>query len=191
MKKFWLLLLIIPFGCGLNAQTRDTLQLALKEEITLGASFDPVPFYYGGWDFNFWGGYNRFKIRLARSLKYPSEFLTDINFENLNYNTTGFYLQYFPFTNSYRLNNLWFEIGGEKSAGNIRAKLTGGEGNFDEYFLTASIGYLWFFSYRFYLNPFVTAHLRVYGDKTIIINGYYYDTQKLYPEISIRIGYHF
>ena len=44
---------------------------------------------------------------------------------------------------------------------------------------------------NFYLNPWVAGHLRIGGDKNVIVDQSTFETKLLIPEISIKLGWHF
>lgn len=194
MKKL-LILFVLASVFNIKAQNvTDSTKGVLSwktSEFNAGVSIDPVAYYYGGYDGSFWLSYYYFKLRANYSLKYPPEFVNDGDFRNLAFKSFGVYFDYFPFTTGIRLNGIWFSLGAEASQGSVQNYYTETTGEFNDYFLTGSFGYLWFFSHSFYLNPFFAGHLRVLGDRNLEIDGSFYSTPRFIPEISVRIGYHF
>jgi hypothetical protein len=52
-------------------------------------------------------------------------------------------------------------------------------------------GYVWKFCRNFYLNPWAAAHLRIGGDKSVMVDGKEFKPSLLIPEGSLKIGWHF
>lgn len=195
MKLKIFLLVIVPF-IFTNAQfeDRDTLvyQSFTWEESSLkfGAELDVLPYFNKGYDLSLWTSYYLFKVNFDWALKYPADFVTNVGFENLRYKTFGVQFSYFPIPHSLELDRLWFGLGMEKWSSKIQQSTTKAEAVFNNYLISVSVGYLLFVYGNWYVNPYLSGHLRAFGDKSVYVGGYLYNVQKFTPEISIKIGYH-
>lgn len=162
-----------------------------NSEPKFGAEIDILPYFNKGYDFSLWFGYYLFKAQINWSLKYPAEFVVDKGFSDLRYKSTSLHLQYFPVADNPILDKLWFGAGIDFWSNKVKNSLTNVVGTFNNFLLSTSVGFLVFVYDKFYLNPYLSGHLLLFGDKSVYIGGTIYDIQKFVPEISVRAGYHF
>lgn len=186
-------LAVLFFIVAVAGYSQEKNNSAIKwedSELKFGIEAEALPYFNKGYDFSVWTSYYLFKLNLNWSLKYPADFVSAAGFENLRYKSFGAEAQYFPIAEDIRLDKLWFGFGGEFWSGKVQNSATKAEGVFNNFLFKFSVGYVVFVYKNFYLNPFLSGHLRIYGDKTTYIGGYLYNAQSFTPEISVRIGYH-
>lgn len=192
IKQLFILLSILLTQITFAQEDSIIVDESIWQEPTFnyGIEADVLPYFNKGYNFSVWISYHRFKGLIDWALKYPADFVVDENYTDLRYKSTSFYLQYYPISNSLKLDKLWFGTGLSFWSNKVKYSGNGSEGTFDNLMLNASVGFLVFVTKGFYLNPYLSGHLLIFGERTPAIGGAIYHAQKFVPEISVKLGYH-
>lgn len=56
---------------------------------------------------------------------------------------------------------------------------------------TVGGGYVWNFGKNLYLNPWIASHIRIDGDKNVMVDDSKFDSPAFVPEVSLKVGWYF
>ena len=185
MKKnvtiLFIFILTINFSYG---QTKDPS----TNSTTIGFELDALPYITGGYYGSVWVGHNHLRYRAVIAKTETPDFVLEDGFTNNEIKAYAAIVDYF-FKPDYK--GWWIGTGLEYWDAKIQtdAKLETAE--YNNTVFTVGGGYVWKFYKDFYLNPWVAGHLRIAGDKDVIVDQSMFETKLFLPEVSLKLGWHF
>ncbi|MFP2996853.1 hypothetical protein ABN763_13130 [Spongiivirga sp. MCCC 1A20706] len=165
-------------------QTDNTV----KSKTTVGFELDAVPYIFKGYYGSIWVGHNHFRYRAVITKIETPDFILEDGFTNNEMNVYAVIADYF-FKPDFE--GWWIGPGLEYWDATIQTDAKLETAAYNNIIFTLGGGYVWKFYKNFYLNPWVAGHLRIGGDKNVIVDQSTFETKLLIPEISIKLGWHF
>jgi len=175
-----ILVVIILLSSSILAQNRNS-------KYTFGSEVDLFPFISGGYYGSVFTGYENMRIRFVYAKSDIPEFILPDGFDKNTMKVCALLADYF-INSENRINKWWVGIGFEQWQNAAHNKNDNKEGEFTTYIATAGFGYVFYLTDNVYLNPWSALHLRVAGEKEVIIGDSVYKNSLLLPELSLKIG---
>ncbi|MEK6155322.1 hypothetical protein WIW50_18785 [Flavobacteriaceae bacterium 3-367] len=175
----FMLLFSFSYGQADNQSTKNT---------TVGFELDAVPYIFKGYYGSVWVGHNHLRYRAVITKIETPDFVLEDGFTNNEMKVYATIVDYF-FKPDFE--GWWIGPGLEYWDATIQtdAKLETAE--YNNIIFTLGGGYVWKFYKNFYLNPWVAGHLRIGGDKDVMVDQSTFETKLIIPEISVKLGWHF
>ncbi|WP_298893450.1 hypothetical protein [uncultured Psychroserpens sp.] len=173
------LLFNYSFGQADNQSTKN---------ISIGFELDAVPYIFQGYYASVWVGHNHFRYRAVITKIDTPDFILDDGFTNNEIRVYATIVDYF-FKPDFK--GWWIGPGLEYWDAKIQTDAKLNTSKYNNVIFTLGGGYVWKFYKNFYLNPWVAGHLRIAGDKDVIVDGSTFETPVIIPEISVKLGWHF
>ncbi|MEO9852335.1 MAG: hypothetical protein ABJE80_13110 [Reichenbachiella sp.] len=179
LSILFMLQFIFSYGQVDNQSTKNT---------SLGFELDALPYITGGYYGSAWVGHNHFRYRAVIANVEVPDFFVEDGFTNNEVQAYAAIIDYF-FKPGFE--GWWIGTGLEYWDSKIQtdAKLETAE--FNNTIFTLGGGYVWKFYKNFYLNPWAAGHLRIAGDKDVIVDDSTFETSAFTPEFSLKLGWHF
>nr|WP_299167499.1 hypothetical protein [uncultured Allomuricauda sp.] len=176
---FSFLLLVATYGQNAEDEVNKTV---------VGFELDAVPYIFEGYYASAWLGHDHFRYRAVITKIETPGFILEDGFTNNEMKVYAAIVDYF-FKPGFE--GWWIGPGLEYWDATIQtdAKLETAE--YNNTIFTLGGGYVWKFYKNFYLNPWAAVHLRIAGDKEVMVDNSIYETPLLIPEISLKLGWHF
>ncbi len=162
-----------------NQSTRST---------SIGFELDAVPYIFKGYYGSVWVGHNHFRYRAVITKIETPDFILKDGFTNNEINVYAAIVDYF-FKPDFE--GWWIGPGLEYWDAKIQTNSKLETVEYNNTIFTIGGGYIWKFYKNFYLNPWVAGHLRIAGDKEVIVDQSTFETPLFTPEISLKLGWHF
>jgi len=176
-----LFILIINFS---YCQTKDQL----TSNTTIGFEIDALPYATGGYYGSVWVGHNHFRYRgVVAKVETPGFFVKD-GFTNNEIQAYAVVVDYF-FKSDFK--GWWTGGGLEYWDSKIQTDAKLETAKYNNTIFTVGGGYVWKFYKNLYLNPWVAGHLRIAGDKEVLVDNSTFETTLFTPEFSFKLGWHF
>jgi hypothetical protein len=153
-----------------------------------GVELDALPYLTGGYYLSGWVGVNNCRFRVVSASTTVPDFAVKSGFKENDIDANALIIDYFPHE---KYAGIWYGIGVERWKQSIQDEAGTGEGKFQNTVATFGVGYVWYFSKNFYLNPWAAAHLLMSGTDDVQVGSSIYSPQRTYPEASIKLGYSF
>jgi hypothetical protein len=157
-------------------------------EIRVGFEVDALPYITGGYYGSVWVGHKHIRYRAIITEITTPEFFVEEGFTNNKINSYTAIVDYY-FKPDFK--KWWIGAGMEYWKGSIQTDAEISTSNYENLIFTAGTGYVWKFYKNFYLNPWAALHLRVAGDKKVIVDSQEFVPPVVTPEVSLKIGWHF
>jgi hypothetical protein len=182
MKKYIFALLVFVSAIA-NAQTKEN-----KSRLSIGAETDVLPYITGGNYGSAWVSKNHFRYRAVITNVTTPEFMLKDGFTNNNIMVYAALVDYFfkPIPEKW-----WIGAGFEYWDAEIQTSSKLSTVKYNNTMFTAGGGYVWRVYKNFYLNPWAAAHVRIAGDKSVMVDGKKFEPSLLLPELSLKIGWYF
>ncbi|NMH88701.1 hypothetical protein [Flavivirga algicola] len=158
------------------------------KDISVGFELDALPYITGGYYGSVWVGHNHFRYRAVIAKVETPDFIIKDGFTNNEIKAYAAIVDYFFKSD---LEGWWIGTGLEYWDSKIQTDAKLNTSEYNNTVFTIGGGYVWKFYKNFYLNPWLAGHLRIAGDKDVIVDGSTFETQLFTPEISLKIGWHF
>lgn len=184
MKAIFVLIgfmLISGFSYGQtdNQSTKNT---------KIGFELDALPYITGGYYGSVWAGQKHFRYRAVITKIETPDFILDDGFTNNDVKVFAAIVDYF-FKPGFE--GWWLGSGLEYWDATIQTDAQINTAEYNNTVFTIGAGYIWKFYKNFYLNPWLAGHLRIGGDKEVLVDGSTFQPKLLIPEISLKLGWHF
>ncbi|PWL39830.1 hypothetical protein DKG77_03100 [Flagellimonas aquimarina] len=160
----------------------------LTKNTKVGFELDALPYITGGYYASVWVGHDHFRYRAIIARAETPDFVIKDGFTNNEIKAYAAVVDYF-FKRDFK--GWWIGTGLEYWDSKIQTDAKLNTANYNNTIFTVGGGHVWKFYKNFYLNPWVAAHLRLAGDKEVVVDESTYDTQLFIPEISLKLGWHF
>lgn len=182
MKKYFLVLLTLA-SAFTNAQSKEN-----KSRLSIGMEADVLPYLTGGYYGSVWASKNHFRYRAVVTNVTTPGFMLKEGFTNNKMMVYAALVDYFfkP-----RPEKWWIGSGFEYWNAEIQTSQKLSTVKYSNTMFTLGGGYVWTFYQNFYLNPWAAAHLRIAGDKSVLVDGKLFKPSQLIPEGSLKIGWYF
>lgn len=173
------LLFSFSYGQADNQSTKNT---------SIGFELDALPYITGGYYGSVWIGHNHFRYRAVISKVEIPDFVIQDGFTNNENKAYAAIVEYF-FRPDFE--GWWIGTGIEYWENNIQTDAKLDTSEYNNTVFTIGSGYVWKFYKNFYLNPWVAGHLRIAGDKDVVVDESTFETKLFIPEVSLKLGWHF
>jgi hypothetical protein len=153
--------------------------------LNAGVELDLLPYLTGGYFGAAWVGKGHVRARiLTANVNKPDVFIPE-GFTNNKVTAYAFIGDYFLKEN---WKGWWAGTGLVywKSSIQTDAKLS--TAHFENWFLNGSLGYNFKLGKSFYVSPWAGLHLRIAGDKEVLVDNKIYYPPLLNPEASVKFG---
>lgn len=187
MKRI-ILLIGLFFTIGILDQL-PAQKNSLKHKCTIGTELDLFPYVSNGYYVSAWFGLDNKNLRI-RSILTKSQFPDFMLDDEFNRNTIKAYAAVIDIFLKSGYEGFWFGSGFEYWDGEIEDLLKNKSG-YHAWVYTLGAGYVWKVWNNLYLNPWIAGHLRIAGDKNVLVGNELYQSNRFTPEISLKIGFHF
>ncbi len=181
MKKLTLIL-SLAISCLVHVKAQETTTS------TVGVELDALPYITGGYYGSVWYGNNHMRYRAVITQVTMPEFVLEDGFTNNEIKVYAAIVDYF-FKPDFE--GWWIGPGLEYWDAKIQTDAELETAEYNNTIFTFGGGYVWKFYKNFYLNPWAAAHLRIAGDKNVVVDGSTFETKLIIPEISVKLGWHF
>lgn len=158
------------------------------DNIQVGFELDALPFITGGYYGSVWVGHKHIRYRAIITEITTPAFFVEEGFTNNTINAYTAIVDYF-FKPDFK--KWWVGAGIEYWQGSIQSDVKISTSEYENIIATAGTGYVWKFYKNFYLNPWTALHLRVAGDKKVMVDSQEFNPPVVTPEVSLKIGWHF
>ncbi len=155
---------------------------------TAGIEIDALPYLTGGYYGSIWIGNNHMRYRAIVTKVTTPKFILEDGFTENKIHAYTLIADYFFKPN---FQKWWVGAGFEYWEGQIQTEAKLSTAKYDNIIFTSGGGYVWKFYRNFYLNPWTGVHIRVAGDKKVMLDGKEFSPALFTPEISLKIGWHF
>ncbi len=184
MKAIFLsicLMFFISFNYGQvdNQSTKNT---------SVGFELDALPYITGGYYGSVWVGHNHLRYRAVIAKTETPDFVLEDGFTNNEIMAYAAIVDYF-FQPDFK--GWWIGTGLEYWDAKIQTDAQLNTAEYNNTVFTIGGGYVWKFYKNFYLNPWVAGHLRIAGDKDVLVDESTFETKSFLPEVSLKLGWHF
>jgi hypothetical protein len=159
-----------------------------QQQTTVGFELDALPYITGGYYGSAWVGHNKLRYRAVVAKINTPDFAVPDGFTNNELQAYATIVDYF-FKPDFE--KWWVGSGIEYWKGKIQSDLQVSTESYDQTVFTLGGGYVWKFYKNFYLNPWAAVHLRIAGDKKVLVDGEEFKPAFFTPEASLKIGWHF
>lgn len=182
MKKYFIALLMLTTTFA-NAQTKEN-----KSTLSIGAEVDVLPYITGGYYGSVWASKKHFRYRAVITNVTTPEFMLKDGFGNNKMMVYAALVDYFfkPVPEKW-----WIGSGFEYWDAEIQTSQKLSKAKYNNTMFTLGGGYVWKFYKNFYLNPWAAAHVRIAGDKSVMVDGEKFEPSLFIPEASLKIGWYF
>lgn len=182
MKKHFLGLLLFASVIA-NAQTK-----ANRSHLSIGTEADVLPYITGGYYGSVWASKNHFRYRAVITNITTPEFMLAKGFTNNKLMVYAALVDYFfkPCPEKW-----WIGSGFEYWDAEIQTSQKLSTAKYNNSMFTLGGGYVWKFYKNFYLNPWTAVHLRIAGEKSVMVDGKEFKPSILIPEGSLKVGWYF
>lgn len=182
MKKYLLALLMMTSAFA-NAQIKEN-----NSKLSIGAEADILPYMTGGYYGSVWASKNHFRYRAVVTNVTTPEFMLKDGFSNNKMMVYAALVDYFfeP-----RPEKWWIGSGFEYWDAEIQTSQKFSTVKYNNTMFTLGGGYVWKFYNNFYMNPWAAVHLRIAGDKSVMVDGMEFKPSFLIPEVSLKFGWYF
>lgn len=179
----YLLVLLILLSAFANAQTKEN-----NSKLSIGTEADVLPYITGGYYGSVWASKNHFRYRAVVTNVTTPEFMLKDGFSNNKMMVYAALVDYFfkPEPEKW-----WIGSGFEYWDAEIQTSQKRSTVKYNNTMFTFGGGYIWKFYKNFYLNPWAAVHLRIAGDKSVMVDGKEFKPSQLIPEGSLKIGWYF
>ena len=154
----------------------------------VGFELDALPYITGGYYGSVWAGKKHFRYRAVITKIETPDFILDDGFTNNDIKVFAAIVDYF-FKPEFE--GWWLGTGLEYWDATIQTDAQINTAEYNNTVFTIGGGYVWKFYKNFYLNPWLAGHLRIGGDKEVLIDGSTFQPKLVIPEISLKLGWHF
>lgn len=158
------------------------------KNLTVGFEIDALPYITGGYYGSVWVGHNHLRYRAVITKAEIPDFILEDGFTNNEVRVYAAIVDYF-FKPEFK--GWWIGTGLEYWDAKIQTDAKLNTAEYNNTIFTIGGGYVWKFHKNFYLNPWAAGHLRVAGDKEVVIDESTFEPKLLIPEISFKLGWHF
>ncbi len=160
----------------------------LPKNTRVGFELDAVPYIFKGYYGSVWIGHNQFRYRAVITKIETPDFILEDGFTNNEMKVYAAIVDYF-FKPDFE--GWWIGPGLEYWDATIQTDAMLNTSEYNNLIFTVGGGYIWKFYKNFYLNPWVAGHLRIAGDKDVIVDQRTFETKLIIPEVSVKLGWHF
>lgn len=158
------------------------------EKLTIGFEQDALPYIFNGYFANVWVGKSHVRSRILLANVRKPDFLLPEPFTNNRVIALAITADYFLKSD---WKGWWLSGGGVLWKNSMQTDFKQQTAHFNTFLLNGSLGYSWKFYKNFYLSPWAGLHLRVGGEKSVLVDGKTFTPPFLNPEASLKIGWHF
>lgn len=184
MKSNILAITILLYGIGL----RNPSTVSAGE---FGTEIDAIPYTTGGYYGSMWYGFGSNRVRaIVTKVNIPG-FMTKSGFSNERTDAYAVIIDRFFGTDAHNRTGLWIGAGMEYWKNSIERENHAQSSEYDSFMLTLGTGYVKYITSRLYVNPWIAAHIRTFGDKDVIVSDTTYSPSVFTPEASIKLGWVF
>jgi hypothetical protein len=181
--RIYLLALLIIGSATVNAQVIEG-----RSGLSVGAEADLLPFITGGYYGSVWVSKDHFRYRAVITNVTTPDFMIKGGFTNNEMMVYAVLVDYFfkP-----RPEKWWVGAGFEYWDAEIQTYQKLSAANYQTAMFTFGGGYVWKFYKKFYLNPWAAVHVRMAGDKNVMVDGSEFKPSQMIPEGSLKVGWYF
>jgi hypothetical protein len=160
-------------------------QKTSNKKINFGLEQDFLPYVTGGYFAGAWVGKDHLRARTILARVHKPNFITKKGFTNNSVTAYAITADYFLKKN---WEGWWIASGLVYWKSSIQADSKRSTAHYNNTLINGSLGYNWKFGKRFYLSPWAGMHLRVAGEKHVLVDGKIFIPPLLNPEASLKIG---
>ena len=182
MKKYFLAILMLT-ALFANAQKKED-----KSKLSIGTEVDVLPYLTGGYYGSVWASKDHFRYRAVVTNVTTPEFMLKDGFTNNKMMVYAALVDYFFRASPEKW---WIGSGFEYWDAEIQTSQELSTVKYNNTMFTLGGGYAWKFYKNFYLNPWAAVHLRIAGDRSIMVDGTKFEPSVFIPEASLKIGWYF
>ncbi len=182
MKKYLVAFLVFSSVMA-NAQRSES-----TSSISIGVEADILPYITGGYYGSLWASKNHFRYRAVVTNVTTPDFMIKDGFTGNSMMVYAGLVDYF-FENSPE--KWWVGSGLEYWDAEIKTSQKLSTATFSQVMFTLGGGYIWKLYKNLYINPWAAAHLRLAGDKAVMVDGKEFKPSPFIPEASLKIGWYF
>ena len=188
MKYPLTLLFLLSLSLVFFGQDEEKIQ-EKQSKLVVGFEIDLIPYITGGYHASVWLGFRESKQRLRPVIAKVNipEFLNDDGIEK---NTIQVYAIMTDYFFKPGLEKFWIATGIEYWDGKMTNSLAQ-TSQYDEWIFTVGVGYVWNFWNNFYIDPWISGHIRIAGDENVQVGEDNFKIALITPDVSLKIGWHF
>lgn len=179
--------ILLPFLIALLPFDGQSQPL-VSNKWSIGVEQDVLPYATGGYFAGLWAGKKQVRVRALTAHVHKPDLLVKDGFTNNKITAYALLGDYFL---KEGWKGWWIASGLVYWKSSIQAKERIGTAAFQNMLVNGSLGYNWKFYKNFYLSPWAGLHLRVGGDRSVLIDGQTYKPALLNPEASVKLGWFF
>lgn len=182
MKIPCLILILVCFGCHIQAQTIES------KKLDAGLELDVLPYATGGYFGAAWMGKGLWRVRALTAYVKKPDWSTKNGFANHQIHAYAIVVDRFLKKD---WNGWWAGAGLVYWNSSIQADTKMNTATFNNLLVNGSLGYHFTLNKHFYLSPWASLNLKLAGDKNISVDNKSYNLPLINPEASLKFGYQF
>jgi len=163
-------------------------QSSAPKKWNFGAEQDLLPYITGGYFACVWAGKSKVRVRVLTARVHKPDFMVKSGFTNNRVTAYAALVDYFL---KEEWKGWWAGTGIVYWKSTIQAYTKQSTAHLTSWLLNGSIGYNFKITNCFYVSPWCALHLRVAGDRHVIVDQRVYDPPLLNPEASVKLGIYF
>jgi len=163
-------------------------QQASVKRINIGTEQDLLPYVTSGYFAGIWAGKSHVRVRAITARVHKPDFIIEKGFTNNKVSAYALLTDYF-IKNDWK--GWWAGTGVVYWKSTIQTNKKEQTANYDTWLLNGSIGYSFKIYGNLYFSPWCALHIRLGGDKHILVDAKTFDPPLLNPEASVKFGIYF
>ena len=179
MAKYSLFLLFALLSINLFGQQGPT------NKINVGIEQDVLPYVTGGYFAGIWVGRDHVRARLITAKVNKPDFIIKEGFTNNKVKAYALLLDYFP---KKGWSGWWAGMGLVYWKNSIQTDQKINTAHYKNWLINGSVGYNYKLYKHLYVSPWAGMHIKVGGDKNVVVDNKIFKPALLNPEASIKLG---
>jgi hypothetical protein len=182
MKIYYLILILVCFGCNIHAQSIES------KKLDAGLELDVLPYATGGYFGAAWMGKGLWRVRALTAYVKKPDWSTKNGFANHQIHAYALVVDRFLKKD---WKGWWAGAGFVYWNSSIQADTKINTASFNNVLANGSVGYHITLNKHFYLSPWASLNFKLAGDKNISVDNKIYNLPFANPEASLKLGYRF
>lgn len=163
-------------------------QQAMPNKFNFGIEQDVLPYVTGGYFAGVWVGKDHIRVRAITAKVHKPDFIISKGFTNNRVEAYALLADYFLKNN---WQGWWVGTGFVYWKNSIQSDARINTAHYNTWLLNGSIGYSFKLAKHFYVSPWSGLHLKIGGDKHVLVDGKTFKPPFVNPEASVKFGVYF